>query len=287
MTTQHYCISTTATTIRFSWSKRFIEEENIIGEIDGFDIKYRDSKEGRWYNKHVSNENETFKLEIDRLKSNHVYDINITWQDKDADIAEYKPSKYESSDEKTLLLLGPTGTGKSTFIDALLNYIKGVSYRNNYRYTLINETKEEKERSDQKSQSQTSSVTVYRIPTIDGGQVSHKVNIIDTPGFNDTRENFDERITQQIRELFEIRRGKHSVIHLDAILVVVPLSTQRLTHQLKEVFSNILHMFGKDIAKNIFAVITFDDGEKKLACLSLGTQKYLSMVFSNSTMQMS
>lgn len=51
-------------------------------------------------------------------------------------------------EEKTLLLLGATGTGKSTLIDALINYIAGVSYNDNHRFTLINKTNMEKERGD-------------------------------------------------------------------------------------------------------------------------------------------
>lgn len=93
--------------------------------------------------------------------------------------------------------------------------------------------------------------------------IEWKVNIIDTPGFNDTRKNFDKRITEQIRELFEKK-----ISHLDAILIVVPLSTTRLTTGQEEVFSSISRMFGADVADNIFVAITWDDGGEP-TCLNV------------------
>lgn len=62
-------------------------------------------------------------------------------------VTEYRPS-IETSEEKTLLLLGATGTGKSTFVDALINYIADVSYYDNHRFALISKTTEEKDRVD-------------------------------------------------------------------------------------------------------------------------------------------
>ncbi|CAG2190997.1 unnamed protein product [Mytilus edulis] len=133
-------------------------------------------------------------------------------------------SKYSQFRRKTVLLLGGTGTGKSTMVDALINFIAGVSYTDDYRFRLIYKNQEEKERGEKQFQSQTSSVTVYRIPRMKGLKISCGVNIIDTPGFNDTRKDFDKRITAQIKELFV-----SGINHLDAIFVVLPLSTTRLT----------------------------------------------------------
>lgn len=113
-------------------------------------------------------------------------------------------------------------------------------------------------------ESQTSSVTVYRIPRMKGLKISCGINIIDTPGFNDTRKDFDKRITAQIKELFE--RG---ITHLDAILIVLPLATKRLTPGQKHIFSSILDMFGHDIEDNIFVTLTHDDSGEEHTCLSV------------------
>lgn len=104
--------------------------------------------------------------------------------------------------------------------------------------------------------SQTSTTTCYRIPFQDGFGIDFALNIIDTPGFNDTGgKSFDKKIPIQIRKLFE------SVIHcLHAVCIVVPLSSARLTEAEAWVFDNILSLFGSNIKNIIYPCITFDDG---------------------------
>lgn len=36
------------------------------------------------------------------------------------------------------MILGPTGSGKSTLVDAMINYIFGVSWRDSFRLTVEN-----------------------------------------------------------------------------------------------------------------------------------------------------
>lgn len=96
-----------------------------------------------------------------------------------------------------------------------------------------------------------------------GLKISCGLNIIDTPGFNDTK-GFDKRITAQIKELFKI-----GLVQLDAILIVLPLSTRRITPGQTHIFSSILDMFGDDIADNIFATLTYDDFGEEQTCLSV------------------
>lgn len=168
----------------------------------------------------------------------------------------------KTTDEKTLLILGATGTGKSTFIDALFNYLAGVSFRDNFRFTIINKNNDELKREEDQSKSQTTSVVRYTIPKTIGLKIEYQLNIIDTPGFNDTTDtDFDKKIVAKVQDLF-----KHKIKHLDAVLLVVPSSTSRLTDGQTYVFSSIRKMFGKEIEKNIFIVITHYDGGEPI-CL--------------------
>ena len=52
--------------------------------------------------------------------------------------------------------------------------------------------------------------------------------------------------------------------HLDGIGFVTQASLARLTPVQKYMFDSILAMFGKDMASNIFMMVTFADGNKPL-----------------------
>ena len=42
------------------------------------------------------------------------------------------------------MLVGATGTGKSTFVDGIINYVLGVTWEDPFRYTIIDLEDEEK-----------------------------------------------------------------------------------------------------------------------------------------------
>lgn len=48
--------------------------------------------------------------------------------------------------DKTIMLVGATGSGKSTLIDGFANYLFEVNWEDNFRFTLVNLEDEEKRR---------------------------------------------------------------------------------------------------------------------------------------------
>ena len=158
---------------------------------------------------------------------------------------------------KVLMVVGATGSGKSTFINALTNYIYGVDWNDDFRYKLVVD-----EGVPSQSNSQTSWITAYIFyKTNTYSNLPFTLTVIDTPGFGDTRGiQRDKQIAHQIKELFT-NSDNHIVDQLHAIAFVAAASSVRLTPTQKYIFDATLSIFGKDIEKNIMLLATFADGQ--------------------------
>ncbi|KAM9437312.1 uncharacterized protein ACWYII_015281 isoform 1-T2 [Salvelinus alpinus] len=162
--------------------------------------------------------------------------------------------KVEKGNNKVILLLGCTGSGKTTLVNVMINYILGVKWEDRYRFKLIHEVTNRSQ-----AESQTSIVTSYEVYNQPGFQISYSLTIIDTPGFGDTRGiAHDKLITEQVKDLLCNPLG---IDHIDAVCFVVQASLVRLSANQKYIFDSILSIFGKDVADNILMLVTFADGK--------------------------
>uniref|UniRef100_A0A4W5NEU5 Si:ch211-285c6.1 n=1 Tax=Hucho hucho TaxID=62062 RepID=A0A4W5NEU5_9TELE len=158
---------------------------------------------------------------------------------------------------KTVLIVGETGSGKSTLINVMINYVLGVEWEDKVWLEIVEEDKTKEDKISQ-TESQTKGVTVYEVFGYEGLRVPYSLTIIDTPGYGDTRGiQEDKLIAEKLRELFRSENGIHQI---DAVGLVVKSSTNRLTVEQKYIFDAVLSLFGKDMEKNIVALITHSDG---------------------------
>ncbi|XP_032366049.1 uncharacterized protein LOC116699594 [Etheostoma spectabile] len=166
-----------------------------------------------------------------------------------------KESKLNPKTNRTIMVLGATGAGKSTLINGIINYILGVKWEDSYRFKLVDEGQLKSQ-----SESQTSEVTVYKLNYQEGFEIDCSLTIVDTPGFGDTRGiQRDQMITEQLRNLFSADCG---VSEIDAVCFVAQAALARLTPSQKYVFDSVLSIFGKDVAENIRVLVTFADGQQ-------------------------
>uniref|UniRef100_A0A3B4YYP4 AIG1-type G domain-containing protein n=1 Tax=Seriola lalandi dorsalis TaxID=1841481 RepID=A0A3B4YYP4_SERLL len=163
--------------------------------------------------------------------------------------------KESTKGNRTIMVLGATGAGKSTLINGMINYILGVEWEDPYRFKLVDEGQ-----SKSQAESQTSEVTAYRINHQEGFKIEYTLTLVDTPGFGDTRGiERDRMIVEQLRNLFSTELG---VSEIDAVCFVAQASLARLTPTQKYVFDSVLSIFGKDVAENIRVLVTFADGKR-------------------------
>ena len=154
---------------------------------------------------------------------------------------------------KVLIIVGQTGAGKSTLINAIVNYIFDIKWEDSFRFVLIPESKCQ-------TQSQTQWITAYTFHLVQGFKISFNLTIIDTPGFGDTQGiERDEKLVDQIQEFFSTP-AQYGIDHLDGILFTVKAHDSRLTPTQRYIFHAVLSVFGKDVETNIFIMATHADG---------------------------
>jgi hypothetical protein len=188
-------------------------------------------------------------------------------------IKEVGENDYYPDTPKVVLLVGVTGGGKSTQLDAMVNHFYDVQVDDDFRFTVpmpfqqsvqANESDEKDEQTENQAISQTGVVTAYHfLPDRQDPKGHPYLVVVDTPGFGDTRGiERDKLIMKQVESFF---RGKdstnyHAVDHLDLIGVVVKSPDCRLKPVDMYVIEGVLGMFARDVANNIAYLTTFADG---------------------------
>lgn len=172
-----------------------------------------------------------------KLTKNSIYDYYL-----------YPNFKFNEEDEKrciSLLLLGETGAGKTTFLNSLINFILKVDYNDNFRYVLVNE------KGAEEFLSQTKEVSIYYIKS---HYSNPPIKIIDTPGFGDTSGyDFDKKITRMIYEKFK------EIKDLNSVCFICKYNEERFDYSQRYIFNSVINLFAKDMAKNFMILFSFCD----------------------------
>lgn len=153
---------------------------------------------------------------------------------------------------KTLLLLGETGAGKSTLINVLVNYAIGVTWEENIYFEIVDD--------DIKNQSvsQTNDVIVYQIFGFEDKTLPYSLTIIDTPGYGSTKgAEEDTIISQRLVDLFCSQDGIHEI---NVVGLVMKSTECRLTDRLSYILNSVMSLFGKDMENNVVVLMTYSHG---------------------------
>ncbi|CEL62783.1 hypothetical protein RSOLAG1IB_10475 [Rhizoctonia solani AG-1 IB] len=146
----------------------------------------------------------------------------------------------------TILLVGETGSGKTSFLSLLLNLLKG-----NGPFDLTEQHDTNTESGLDTTQSQTIGARLYPFTTAGGIEFQ----IIDTPGLADTRgmdENskHKERIFSAVKEL---------ITRIDAVMLVINRRNERLSASTSYTLETLATLFPRSIENNIGIIFTNTD----------------------------
>lgn len=153
---------------------------------------------------------------------------------------------------KVVLVVGRTGSGKTTVINAMANFIHNVDIADSFRLSIP-----EMDSTRPPSESQTDYITAYVFNHIKGMPFNYNFILVDTPGFADTRGI--ERDAQVVEQIKFFLKTEADVDQIDAVAFVAAASSGKLTPDQKYIFNSVLSMFGKDVKDNIFIMATFAD----------------------------
>ncbi|XP_042232010.1 uncharacterized protein LOC121872938 isoform X3 [Homarus americanus] len=157
---------------------------------------------------------------------------------------------------KVILLVGATGTGKTTLINAMVNFIYCIDFSDNFRLVLIDDKNAPKR---SQAESQTDLITAYAFYQLPGMPFEYNYVLIDTPGFGDTRGI--QRDREMMNQLEVFLKQDYGVDQVDGVGFVTPSSAARLTQTQRYVYDGLSSMFGKDIKDNIYIMATFADAK--------------------------
>ncbi|XP_067291040.1 uncharacterized protein [Pseudorasbora parva] len=153
---------------------------------------------------------------------------------------------------KTILMVGETGTGKTTLINTMINYMLDVQREDKVWFEITDD------QSDRTSaQSQTSIITVYGFYLQES---PIHLTIIDTPGYGDTRGvDLDTEIAVS---LLSLSKSAEEINEIHAVCLVIKSTQNRLSDRQMYIFDAVQSLFGKDTAENIVLLFTHSDGAK-------------------------
>ncbi|XP_034744389.1 uncharacterized protein LOC117954585 isoform X2 [Etheostoma cragini] len=190
-------------------------------------------------------------------ESPSVYKLTLT-KEEDMDIEgcqSFSFGKESMRQNCTIMLFGMRGSGISTLINAMINYIVGVEWMDHFRFKLIDD-----DQTRSLAEIQTSEITVYKINHQEGFKINYSLTIVDTPGFEDTGGlERNEEIIEHLCNLFSAECGLGEI---DAVCFVAQAAVARLTPSQKSVFDSVLSVLGKDVAENIQVLVTFADRQQ-------------------------
>ena len=178
-------------------------KQNLENTIQNISIENNkeNNKNYTYNNNNLNGNNNENKIRNEKIKTEIIKRSQLIEKKGDLDIYLYPKIELREEEKlnesKVLLFCGQSGVGKTTFINAFLNIILGVSCDDKFRFKLI----VEKQTENGQTESQTSEINFYYIEKT---EIYPSFVIIDTPGIGDTKgKERDKEIIGKFEKTFK------------------------------------------------------------------------------------
>ncbi|CAF2053359.1 unnamed protein product [Rotaria magnacalcarata] len=184
-----------------------------------------------------------------------------------------KSERSKSVEPINILLLGESGVGKSTFINAFVNYLKfhhlkraeknpivlipvsfTITVDDDFTERVVKYEREDSlnnENHDGLGKSITQHCKSYVFILQDGENRGQKLRIIDTPGIGDT-----EGLNQDDKNMQHVLSYINNLTHLNAICILLKPNNSRLTVFFRSCFTQLIDMLSENICDRIIFCFT-------------------------------
>ncbi|XP_047470771.1 uncharacterized protein LOC125026394 [Penaeus chinensis] len=160
---------------------------------------------------------------------------------------------------KTVLLLGETGVGKTTFLNTFLNMVFGVGLEDELRLQF----KDQMDQAKDSTQSQTEYTTAFTIYRQEGMPQPFNYMVIDTPGLGDTEGDQKDKVNEKCLRFYLTNEAW--IKHLNCVGLVWKASNQKLDGRNREILSSINKLLGFDIRSMTDILLTFSTFDESSA----------------------
>ena len=175
-----------------------------------------------------------------------------------------KLTEEEKNSSLNIMVIGETGSGKSTWLQCLLNYLQEIQLEEDERYYLFDEKALLNEYQN-KNGSKFPSFSIIEKPTIyniEPNKLFNKpIRLIDTPGFDDVRGlEYEKKMIEDIRNLFQSSEIKS----INTICFFFKANQGRARGWF---LPHILSLFNNEIKNNVVFIFTFTTNFNDIPCL--------------------
>ncbi|XP_047471184.1 uncharacterized protein LOC125026647 [Penaeus chinensis] len=180
--------------------------------------------------------------------------VNVKHEDLENKVRVVTVGPENDLETKTVLLLGETGVGKTTFLNTFLNMVFGVGLEDELRLQF----KDQMDQAKDSTQSQTEYTTAFTIYRQEGMPQPFNYMVIDTPGLGDTEGDQKDQLRFYLTNEAWIK-------HLNCVGLVWKASNRRLDEHNQAVLSKINSLLGFDIKPITDVLLTFSGTEDPAA----------------------